>query len=193
MTCFTELWYNSVLSEVSIYSPFDIRLRAVGAVERGIPRVQVASAYGIDRSTLYRWLENYHQEGVAGLYRSEGSGRPKLLNELTEEELRTIVLTSAQSYGFESDLWTVGRLHRIITEKFQVFVSKHTISVDVIEFLHQMLLHHSRRHLVVIMDRATPHTSQVTQNLSRVNNAFMYFIFLPIHQLGIQMKKFGII
>ena len=287
------------MSEVSIYSTFDIRLRAVEAVERGIPRVHVASAYGIDRSTLYRWLENYHQAGVAGLHRVAGSGRPKLLNDLTEEALRTIVLTSALSYGFESDLWTVGRLQRIITEKFQVFVSKHTIwrrlvnagltyqkpereyyeadesvrkhwrrdeipkikrcvlenrailyfqdeanvsltaflektwspcghtpkatvsglrggisaisaisnrgslvfrlyekriaSIEVVEFLHQMLLHHPRRHLVVVMDRATPHTSQLTQNLLRVNNAFTCFIFLPIHQLGIQMKKFGII
>ena len=285
MTHFIELWYNAVVREVAIYSTFDIRLRAVEAVERGIPRVQVASAYGIDRSTLYRWLENYHQEGVAGLYRSEGSGRPKLLNELTEEELRTIVLTSALSYGFESDLWTVGRLHRIITEKFQVFVSKHTIwrrlvdagltyqkpereyyeadesvrqhwrryeiqkikrcvlenrailyfqdeanvsltaflgktwspcghtpkatvtglrggisamsaisnrgslvfrlyekriaSAKVIEFLHQMLLHHPRRHLVVVMDRATPHTSQLTQKFIESQQRLHVFYLPP--------------
>ena len=51
--------YNAVVSKVAIYSTFDIRLRAVEVVERGIPRVHVASAYGIDRSTLYRWLENY--------------------------------------------------------------------------------------------------------------------------------------
>ena len=115
------------MSEVAIYSTFDIRLRAVEAVERGVPRVHVASAYGIDRSTLCRWIENYQRECVLGLYRNEGSGRPKLLNELTEKELRTIVLSSALSYGFESDLWTVGRLHQMITERFQVFVSKHTI------------------------------------------------------------------
>jgi transposase len=92
-----------------------------------MPRIHVANAYGIDRSTLYRWLESYHQEGVEGLYRSEGSGRPKLLGELSEKELRTNVLTSALSYGFESDLWTVGRLHQVITARFHVLVSKHTI------------------------------------------------------------------
>ena len=124
MTCFAELWYNTVMNDVATYSTFDVRLRAVEAVERGISRIQVARAYGIDRSTLYRWLEHYQQEGVDGLYRQEGSGRPRLLNELTETELRKIVLTSALSYGFESDLWTVGRLHRVITERFHVFVSK---------------------------------------------------------------------
>jgi len=273
------------MSEVSIYSTFDVRLRAIEAVERGIPRIQVARAYGIDRSTLYRWLESYHQDGVDGLYRSEGSGRPKLLEELTETELRTIVLTSALSYGFESDLWTVGRLHQVITSKFHVLVSKLTIwrrlidagltyqkpereyyeadenvrkhwrrdempkikrcvlenkailyfqdeanvslpaflgktwspcgqtpkatvtglrggvsamsaisgrgslvfrlyekriaSTEVIEFLQQMLLHHSRRHLVVVMDRATPHTSQITQRFIESQKRLHVFYLPP--------------
>jgi len=183
--------------------------------------------------------------------------------------LKAIVLASAVSYGFESDLWTVGRLHQVIANRFQGGVSKNTVwrrlveagltyqkperayyeadenirkrwrryeipkikrcvaekrailyfqdesnvslsaflgktwapcgktpkaavtgtrggvsavsaisgqgllifrlydrriaSDEVIEFLSQMLRHHSRRHLVVVMDRATPHTSQKTQ------------------------------
>jgi transposase len=256
------------MNEVSTYSSFDIRLRAVEAVGRGLPKSHVANAYGIERSTLYRWLENYHQDGVVGLYRKEGSGRPKLLEELTEAELKQIVLTSAITYGYESDLWTIGRLHQVITETFQVEISKHTVwrrliaagltyqkpereyyeadenvrkhwrryeipkikrcvaknkailyfqdesnisltaflgktwspcgqtpkakvtglrggvsamsaisargslvfrlhekriaSAEVIDFLYQMLLHHPRRHLVVVMDQASPHTSQLT-------------------------------
>jgi len=35
-------------------------------------------------------------------------------------------------------------------------------SEEVIDFLEQMLKHHSRRHLVVVMDQAPPHTSQRT-------------------------------
>ena len=112
---------------VAVYSTFEVRLRAVKAVEQGMPTGQVAIAYGINRSTLYRWCDHYQQEGIDGLCRQEGSGRPKLLQELTEEALCKIVLTSALSYGFESDLWTVGRLHQIITEKFCVNVSKDTI------------------------------------------------------------------
>jgi len=269
----------------AVYSTFDIRLRAVKAVEQGMPKVQVAIAYGIDRSTLYRWCDNYQQEGLDGLYRQEGSGRPKLLQELTEDELRKIVLTSALSYGFESDLWTVGRLHQIITEKFCVNVSKDTIwrrlvdagltyqkpereyyeaneevrkhwrrytipkikrcvlenrailyfqdeanvsltaflgktwspcgqtpkatvtglrsgvsamsaisnhgylvfrlyekrivSGDVIEFLYQMLLHHPRRHLVVVMDQAKPHTSKLTRQFIESQKRLHVFYLPP--------------
>jgi transposase len=115
------------MNGVSVYSTFDIRLRSVEAIERGIPRGQIAIVFGVDRSALYRWYYHYQQEGIDGLYRQEGSGRPKLLNELCDKELRSIVLSSALSYGFESDLWTVGRLHRVITEKFCVVISKLTI------------------------------------------------------------------
>ena len=272
------------MSEVRTYSTFDVRLRAVEAVDRGIPKGQVATAYGVDRSTLYRWLESRQQNGIDGLNRKEGSGRPKLLNELTENELRRIVLASAVSYGFESDLWTVGRLHQVIMETFQVDVSKHTIwrrlvdagltyqkpereyyeadeeerkkwrryeipkikrcvaenrailyfqdesnvsltaflgktwspcgqtpkarvtglrgsvsamsaisdrgslvfrlyekriaSAEMIEFLRQMLFHHPRRHLVVVMDQATPHTSKMTRKFIE-NQKRLHVFYLP--------------
>jgi transposase len=39
---------------------------------------------------------------------------------------------------------------------------KRIASQEVIDFLSQMLTHHRRRHLVVVMDRAPPHTSQKT-------------------------------
>ena len=42
----------------------------------------------------------YQQEGVVGLYCKEGSGRPKLLEKLTEDELTQIVFTSAITYGY---------------------------------------------------------------------------------------------
>jgi len=49
----------AVTHDVSAYSTYDIRLRSVEAIERGLlPKSQVALACGIDRSTLYRWLEN---------------------------------------------------------------------------------------------------------------------------------------
>ena len=40
---------------------------------------------------------------------------------------------------------------------------KRIASMEVIEFLQQMLLHHPRRHLVVVMDQATPQVSQKTR------------------------------
>jgi len=109
------------------YSTIEIRRSAVKAVRRGVASGQVADSYGVDRTTIYRWVSRCDSEGERGLQRRPGSGRPRKLEELTEWELREIVLTAPSQFGFETDLWTVGRLRRVIGEEFQVWVSKNTV------------------------------------------------------------------
>ncbi len=109
------------------YSNYEMRYRAVDAVRRGLPKGEVANAYGIDRGTLYRWVQRHEQDAENGLERRPGSGRPRKLEELDEEELRRIVVKPASTFGYETDLWTVGRLHRVIIERYQLNVSKDTI------------------------------------------------------------------
>jgi transposase len=247
----------------------DVRRRAAVAVVEGMTIADVAAAYGVDRKTVSRWVAKFRNGGSEGLRRKAGSGRPRKLEELTEEELRQIVLPGAMAFGFETDLWTVSRLRRVIHDTFRIQLSKNTIwrrlrdagltyqkpereyyeideatrkkwlryevpkirravtkhrailyfqdesnisltaflgktwapcgqtpkarvtgkragvaatsaisrrgqllfrlldkriaSKEVIEFLDQMLRHHHRRHLVVVMDRAPPHTSKKTK------------------------------
>jgi transposase len=247
----------------------EIRRRAVRAIKEGMPHKAVAAAYGVDRTTLFRWMQKYELNGDSGLERKAGSGRRRKLEELNEDELRALVLKGAQHFGYETDLWTVGRWRRIITEEFSIVLSKNTVwrrlrdagltyqkpereyyeideearkkwlryevpkirrcvnkhrgilyfqdesnvsltaflgktwapcgetpkarvtgkragiaansaisqnghllfrllekriaSKEVIDFLGQMLTHHSRRHLVVVMDQAPPHTSKKTK------------------------------
>lgn len=250
------------------YSTFDVRVRAVQAVVRGWTVVDAADAFGASPRTLHRWLRRFETDGEDGLERSPGSGRPRVLEQLTEEELRALVLRPASAFGYETDLWTVGRLHQVIQERHHLAVSRDTIwrrlreagltyqkpereyyeideearqqwrryevpkirrcvekyrailyfqdesnvsltaflgktwaprgktpkarvtgkrggvaalsaisrpghlvfrlldkriaSAEVIDFLVQMLKHHPRRHLVVVMDQAKPHTSRET-------------------------------
>lgn len=251
------------------YSSHEMRLRAVGAVLDGMPIGQVARAYGTHRTTVFRWMTRYETRGEDGLLRAPGSGRPRLLQELQEDDFLKLVQKPASEFGYETDLWTVRRLHVVIQEEYQVVISRNTIwrrlreagltyqkpereyheideearnewvrkviprirktveeyrailyfqdesnisltaflgktwapcgktprqrvtgkrggvaamsaisgkghllfrlygkriaSNEVIEFLRQMLRHHKRRHLVVVMDRAPPHTSKKTQ------------------------------
>jgi transposase len=106
------------------YSTLEVRERAVEAVSRGLPMGEVADAYKIDRSTLYRWVI---RKGTVGLMRKVGSGRPRLLEDVTEEELVKIILKPATSYGYETDLWTIGRVHHVIQAEYQTEVSHDTI------------------------------------------------------------------
>lgn len=109
------------------YSTIEIRRGAVEAVRGGLPVGQVAESYHVDRVTVYRWLKRFEKGGESGLLRCPGSGRPRKLQLLTEGELRWMVLKPASYFGFETDLWTVGRLRRVIHDEFRVRLSKNTV------------------------------------------------------------------
>lgn len=213
----------------------DVRHLAVCAVLDGLPKSDVAAGFGVDRTTLYRWTQKYDSKGSSGLQRKIGSGRRRKLEELSEDELLSLVLKGALHFGYETDLWTTARLRRVIAEasrkkwiRYEVpkirrcvkkhrgilyfqdeanvsltaflgktwapcgktpntkvtgrragvaatsaingkghllfrLVDKRIASAEVIEFLRQLLHHHPRRHLVVVMDQAPPHTSKKTQ------------------------------
>jgi transposase len=49
------------------------------------------------------------------------------LEDWSEDDWRAIVLQPASAYGYETDLWTVGRLHGVIHGVYRVAVSRDTI------------------------------------------------------------------
>lgn len=253
----------------AVYSTYDMRVRAVAAVCDGMPLVDAAQAYRVDRTTIHRWLVRYRKgNGNDGLERSPVSGRPRKLASWTKDDWWRIVLGRATEFGYDTDFWTVRRLHQVLWNRYSVSVSTDTIwrrlrevgltyqkpereyfqvdeekreewvrnvlpeirtttakyrailyfedeanvsltpflgktwapcgktpkahvtgarggvaamsaitkrghmvftlhdkriaSAEVIHFLDQLLKHHKRRHIVVVMDQAPPHTSKVT-------------------------------
>lgn|SRR5262245_11196259 len=109
------------------YSTLEIRHRAVSALERGQPVGQVAEAYGVNRTTLFRWMRRFAAHGESGLERRRGSGRPRVLAAFDMEAVNDIVLEPASQFGFETDLWTVGRLRQVIREHYGADVSHDTV------------------------------------------------------------------
>ena len=108
-------------------STYELRVRAVRAVLRGRSMADVADAYETNRSTIGRWVKRFEEKGEEGLARRPAGGRPRTLEELTEDDIQSIVLQPASNFGYESDLWTVGRLHAVIEEQYRVLVSKDTV------------------------------------------------------------------
>src|SRR3954454_14587888 len=105
------------------YSTYELRVRAVQAVQGGMTVTEVAQAYQVDRTTLHRWLARYHQAGgLEGLARQPGSGRPRKAQEITPEQWRAVILQPASTFGFETDFWTAKRVHPVITQRFSVSV-----------------------------------------------------------------------
>lgn len=88
---------------------------------------QVADAFNVDRTTLFRWVQKYHNNGENGLQRKPVCGRPRLLEQLDEEVFRKIVMCPASEFGYETDLWTVRRLRAVLAELCEVTLSKNTV------------------------------------------------------------------
>jgi transposase len=109
------------------HSTIEIRFRAVDAVLSGMSIVDVATAYQTDRSTVHRWMSRYRKNGEQGLLRKEGSGRPRSLESVSEDQWRRIVLKPASEFGFETDFWTCARIRQVLRERFSVEVSVPTI------------------------------------------------------------------
>jgi transposase len=109
------------------YSTLEVRVRAVKAVRQGIPVSHAARAFGVDRTTLHRWLLRHDKAGDVGLRRKPGSGRPRKLASVSPNRIRRIVLAPATKFGFETDLWTVGRLHAVLVDRLNVDVSEDTV------------------------------------------------------------------
>lgn len=116
------------MSGATIYSTYEIRVRAVRAVlDEHLPVTVVAKAYGTDRSTVHRWMSRYQDEGESGLVGRTVSGRPRKLAQVDQDALKKIVLAPASDYGFETDFWTTRRLIQVFQSEFGVIVSKQSV------------------------------------------------------------------
>ena len=57
----------------------DLRLRALAAIDRGIPRREVQQLFGVSRSTIKRWLKRRRQTGDLDIHKIPG--RPSVKGE----------------------------------------------------------------------------------------------------------------
>ena len=69
----------------------DLRLKVLAAVDRGIPRKEVADLFGVSLSTIKRWLGRRRQTGDVNTYKIPGrpSVKGKALREWLPAQLKS--------------------------------------------------------------------------------------------------------
>jgi transposase len=69
----------------------DLRLKTLAAIDRGIPRKEVAQLFGISRSIIRRWLKRRRQAGDVNTYKIPGrpSVKGKALRQWLPEQLKS--------------------------------------------------------------------------------------------------------
>ena len=63
----------------------DLRLKALAAIDRGVPRREVQDLFGISRSTIKRWLKRRSLTGDVAIQKIPG--RPSVKGEALREWL----------------------------------------------------------------------------------------------------------
>jgi transposase len=72
------------MSLMNAYSK-DLRLKALAAIDRGIPRKEVQDLFGLSRSTIKRWLKRRRLTGDVAIHKIPG--RPSVKGEQLREWL----------------------------------------------------------------------------------------------------------
>ena len=72
------------MSFMNAYSK-DLRLKVLSAIDRGIPRKEVADLFGVSLSTIKRWLNRRRQTG--GVETMKIPGRPSVKGEALRQWL----------------------------------------------------------------------------------------------------------
>ena len=69
----------------------DLRLKVLSAIDRGIPRREVAELFGVSLSTIKRWLKRRRQTGDVNIHKIPGrpSVKGKALRQWLPEQLKS--------------------------------------------------------------------------------------------------------
>jgi transposase len=107
----------------------ELRQRAVNAVQNGESPEIVARVFGISRAAIYKWLAKYRQGGLSQLDARKRGGRPpKLDGHALRYIYDTITMKNPMQLKFPFALWTVPMVVTLIYEKFNIKLSRSSVS-----------------------------------------------------------------
>ncbi|MFW5837845.1 MAG: helix-turn-helix domain-containing protein [Desulfovibrionaceae bacterium] len=84
---------------------FARRLDAILLVCDGHPVPYVSKIFGLNPTTIQRWIHRLNEEGLAGLKDKPGRGRPSRLTTELREQVRLEVADSPEVFGYSQPRW----------------------------------------------------------------------------------------
>ncbi len=103
-----------------------IRLMAVRRVREGESPSDVIASYGMNRTTIHKWLNraNGKGSGLSNLHSKKGTGRPRSLTDKQEQQMfRWINGKNPMQYGFDFGLWSRRIVGELVFKKYGMKLS----------------------------------------------------------------------
>lgn len=109
----------------SSHAGYEEKVRAVQNFLNGEPAPTIARNIGRHRVTIYKWVEIYKKnKSFNDLREKDRSGRPSKISKKTIKRMEKDLEKPASNFGFETDLWTCGRVHLLLLKKYKVKISR---------------------------------------------------------------------
>ena len=90
-------------------------------VEEGEAPSEVIKSLGFGRTSIYRWLRTYEEQGLEALVEKVAQGPEPKLNEKQRQQVKRWILgKDPRQYGFEFGLWTRRIVQALIQEKMGI-------------------------------------------------------------------------
>ncbi len=97
------------------------RLEGARLLRKGrMSQSEVARRLGVSRMAVHRWAQQMRSGGLRLLRRRRPSGRPFRLSRSQRRRLSRLLRRGALAAGFDTDRWTLTRVHRVILLEFGV-------------------------------------------------------------------------
>lgn len=97
-----------------------IRRRGFALLAEKVPKAEIARRLGASYKTVYNWGQRLEELGPDGWMDREHPGAKSKLTRAQRRRLVKILLRGAKRYGFDSELWTLKRVAKVIKEEFDV-------------------------------------------------------------------------
>jgi transposase len=87
---------------------------------RGHSQAQVARRLGVCRQSASRWFYLWKANGSEGLQGAGRTGRKRRLSDADLCHLETLLIEGPEAQGYETNLWTLKRIARVVERYFGV-------------------------------------------------------------------------
>jgi transposase len=111
---------QQTLAEVEGKKPTK-RILAAIAYKNGITQTELAEWYGVERRTIYSWLQRLERGAIEqAVYDAHRSGRPRKLTSEQQNTLESVLHESPQQVGYDAPTWTPELTGKYINDMFNI-------------------------------------------------------------------------
>ena len=155
-----------------------LRQQAIKAVREGQSVAGVAAAYGLNISTIFRWLAKFADGGQNALLAKPIPGRPP---KVSAEEMRWIAgavkNNTPQQFKFEFGLWTLSLMRELINRQFGKSLSLESVRrvMKLLGFSTQKPLYQAWQQDPVLVRQWESETYPAIKAQAKATGATIYF------------------